>query len=157
MDFATPLTEISNNSAICDKVIYLSSFIMSLILSLVFLTLFLSPFLSLFTSLFTSLPAFCPETEPRRNVNSTRSVLGPKCSLSGIIMTALFFYISALLLLDSPGLSFLKNPCQSAVEYGAGDYVIGYISPTCPLSLLMYAEPNKSLRCLAVSWLVGAF
>ena len=157
MDFATPLTEISNNSAICDKVIYLSSFIMSLILSLVFLTLFLSPFLSLFTSLFTSLFSFCPEIAPKCKVNSTRSVLGPKCSLSGIIMTALFFYISALLLLDSPGLSFLKNPCQSAVEYGAGDYVIGYISPTCPLSLLMYAEPNKSLRCLAVSWLVGAF
>ena len=149
MDFATPLIEIPRDSAICDKVIYLSFLTMSLILSFVFLTLFLSSFLSL--------SSFCPETVPSRKTNSTRSVLGPKCSLSGIIMTALFFYISALLLLDSPGLSFLKNPCQSAVEYGAGDYVIGYISPTCPLSLLMYAEPNKSLRCLAVSWLVGAF
>ena len=145
MIFSTPLSEMFNVSAISFIVIRLllriKSFTFSALLSLPV----------------SSLSAFCPETEPRRNVNSTRSVLGPKCSLSGIIMTALFFYISALLLLDSPGLSFLKNPCQSAVEYGAGDYVIGYISPTCPLSLLMYAEPNKSLRCLTVSWLVGAF
>lgn len=149
MIFSTPLSEMFNVSAI-------SFIVIRLLLRIKSFTF--SALLSLPVSLpVSSLSAFCPETEPRRNVNSTRSVLGPKCSLSGIIMTALFFYISALLLLDSPGLSFLKNPCQSAVEYGAGDYVIGYISPTCPLSLLMYAEPNKSLRCLTVSWLVGAF
>ena len=145
MIFSTPLSEMFNVSAI-------SFIVIRLLLRIKSFT-----FYALLSLPVSSLSAFCPETEPRRNVNSTRSVLGPKCSLSGIIMTALFFYISALLLLDSPGLSFLKNPCQSAVEYGAGDYVIGYISPTCPLSLLMYAEPNKSLRCLTVSWLVGAF